>query len=108
MLFQINTGGEYKTMDDQELKLLRTAVTVDKWEEKIDNRIFLEEAMMRLNEMDQELIHLKFYDGLSSEAIAETLHITVEYVNDRLNTLIMDLRYAYRHGSKVLDGYYDE
>lgn len=62
-----------------------------------DERTIIFQAMSKLSQKYQQVLHLKFYSDLENEEIAEILGITVNYVAVRLHRALKKFQEIYNH-----------
>ena len=67
-----------------------------KYENNIDDKIDISEAMIKLNDRERELIKLKYFDGFSYEEIAELIDIPI-------GSVMSGLFYAKKHMKKIIE-----
>ncbi|MBE0428527.1 MAG: SigB/SigF/SigG family RNA polymerase sigma factor [Thermoleophilia bacterium] len=80
------------TTDEGDLSLLDIVGGEDKALEMLDERLSLAGAMSNLDAREQNLLYLRFIEGLSQTEIAERLHISQMHVSRLLRRTLNSLR----------------
>lgn len=86
--------------DDGELSLLDVVGDEDKMLDSLDERLSLAGAMSGLEEREQNLLYLRFIEGLSQSEIAERLGISQMHVSRLLRQTLQTLRNELTTGTR--------
>lgn len=75
--------------EDDDIELHETIGDVDSSFEKIENKDFLISAMKRLNDIEKQFVHMRYFEDKTQKQIAEKLGVSQMYVS-RLEHKVID------------------